>query len=240
MDAPAFPDTLRTGRFAVPVLYMDNHILVAVKPANMLSQSDATGDMDMLTLLKAYVGRVYNKPGSVYLGLVHRLDRPVGGVMVFARTSKAASRLSAQFSGHSAVKKYLAVAQGDIPRETQLRDFLLKDEATGMVRAVPPDTPGAKEARLLTRPIARRAGTTLTEVTLFTGRSHQIRVQHMNAGFPLWGDARYGGGQPGQQIALWAYSLTFEHPTLKTRETYSFLPSGGIWDTYAPAMEKLS
>ena len=226
-------DRVRAGRFDIGVLYEDNHLLVVEKPPNLPVQADRSGDDDLLSILKRYIGEKYEKPGAVYLGLVHRLDRPVGGVMVFARTSKAAARLSAAFAGHEQDKRYLAVCQGEVPGERTLEDELLKDGATGMVRVVPPGTPGAKHARLVTSPLAVRDGLTLTEVRLYTGRAHQIRVQHAHAGWPLWGDARYGGGRPGQQIALWAVSLTLEHPT--RRETMTFAsrpPMEGAWKTF--------
>lgn len=223
-------DVIRAGRFEIPVLYEDNHLLAAVKPPNLPVQADRSGDDDLLSILKRYIGNKYQKPGNVYLGLVHRLDRPVGGAMVFARTSKAAARLSAAFAGHEQDKRYLAVLQGELPGERTLEDWLKKDGATGTVRVVAPDEPGAKRARLSTRPLASRDGRTLTEVTLYTGRAHQIRVQHAHVGFPLWGDARYGGGRPGQQIALWAASLTVEHPT--RHEPLRFVappPEAGAW-----------
>lgn len=223
------------GRFAVEVLYEDNHLLAVVKPPNLPVQADRSGDDDLLSIMKRYIGQKYQKPGNVYLGLVHRLDRPVGGVMVLARTSKAAARLSAAFAAHDADKRYLAVLRGTLPGETTLEDDLIKDGATGMVRVVPAGTPGAKRARLRSRPLARAEGLTLTEVTLYTGRAHQIRVQHAHAGLPLWGDARYGGGMPGQQIALWAASLTIEHPT--RRERMRFMappPERGAWATFGP------
>ena len=230
-------DQIRAGKYAVDVLYEDNHLLVVVKPPNLPAQADRSGDDDLLSILKRYVGNKYQKPGNVYLGLVHRLDRPVGGVMVFARTSKAAARLSAAFAAHAQDRRYLAVLQGELADAALLEDDLVKDGATGMVRVVPEGTPGAKRARLRTSPIARRDGLTLAEVTLYTGRAHQIRVQHAHAGFPLWGDARYGGGRPGQQIALWAASLRFEHPT--RREPLRFAsapPAAGAWLSFGDAI----
>ena len=233
-------DIVRAGRFEIPVLYLDNHLLAAVKPCNMPVQADSSGDLDLLTALKKYIGEKFNKPGAVYLGLVHRLDRPVGGVMVFARTSKAAERLSRDFAGHDLEKRYLAVVKGDLTAPTELDDYLVKDEKTGMVRVCGPETAGAKQARLRTSPVARRNGTTLTSVELFTGRAHQIRVQHKNAGFPLWGDARYGGGKPGEQIALWAYRLMVTHPTQKVPVALRVLPpKEGIWTQYADVLEEL-
>lgn len=231
-------DTVRAGRYSVDVLYEDNHLLVVVKPPNLPAQADRSGDDDLLSILKRYIGNKYQKPGNVYLGLVHRLDRPVGGVMVFARTSKAAARLSADFARHAQDRRYLAVLRGELPGEAVLEDDLLKDAATGTVRVVPADTPGAKRARLATRPLARRDGLTLTEARLFTGRAHQIRVQHAHAGYPLWGDARYGQGRPGQQIALWAARLALEHPT--RREAMRFEcppPQAAPWLGFGPEIE---
>ena len=230
-------DTIQAGRYAVGVLYEDNHLLVVVKPPNLPVQADSSGDLDLLTALKGYIGHKYQKPGNVYMGLVHRLDRPVGGVMVFARTSKAAARLSKDFADHAQDKRYLAVLRGALDGPHTLEDHLLKG-GDGMVRVVPADRPGAKAARLITTPAAQREGLTLTEVQLFTGRAHQIRVQHAHAGFPLWGDARYGGGRPGEQIALWAWSLSFKHPTRDERLRFACPPPrSGIWRIFSDVIE---
>ena len=129
-------EIIRAGRFSIPVLYEDNHLLVVVKPPNLPSQGDRFGDLSLLDALKGYIGEKYHKPGAVYLGLVHRLDRPVGGVMVFARTSKAASRLSEAFRTHEQDRRYLAVVEGELPGERTLTDWLVKDGRTGMVRVV--------------------------------------------------------------------------------------------------------
>ena len=231
-------DRVRSGRFDIGVLYEDNHLLAVVKPPNLPTQADSSGDDDLLGIMKRYIGNKYQKPGNVYLGLVHRLDRPVGGVMVLARTSKAAARLSAAFAAHAQDKRYLAVLQGSMTGQRTLEDALVKDGRTGMVRVVDPSAPGAKRARLRTRSLAVREGLTLAEVTLFTGRAHQIRVQHAHAGYPLWGDARYGGGRPGQQIALWAVSLALEHPTLRQAMRFACPPPRTEpWTGFWPEIE---
>ena len=215
------------------ILYEDNHVLVAVKPPNMLSQADATGDTDMLTELKNYIREAYHKPGNVYLGLVHRLDRPVGGLMVLARTSKAASRLSAQMAEHEMGREYLCVVTGEVEDQFTLTDYLVKDPIKNRVVVCEADARGSKLAILHGRCIARREGTALCAIRLETGRSHQIRVQMANIGAPLWGDNRYGKGIPGQQIALWGYKLTFEHPVTHEKMTFHAMPEGGIWSLYA-------
>lgn len=221
------------------ILYCDNHLLVAVKPCNMPSQADSSGDTDMLTELKKYIGIKFNKPGNVYLGLVHRLDRPAGGVMVFARTSKAAARLSEQFAKHSQGRKYMAVTRGEWKKAVHPVDWLLKG-GDGMVRAVKEGTPGAKRAELISTPAAVKDGLTLTDVELMTGRAHQIRVQHQNMGHPLWGDNRYGGGKSGQQLALWAYSLTIKHPTKDEMLTFTAPPPNTApWNIFSDAIKEI-
>jgi len=231
-------DCIHSGKFEIPVLYEDNHLIIVVKPANLPSQGDSSGDIDLLTILKEYIRVKYNKPGNVFVGLVHRLDRPVGGVMVFAKTSKAASRLSEAFAKHTQDRQYFAVLQGEMTGARTLENELLKDAKTGNVRAVKPGTPGAKHAKLDTEPICVRDGLTLTKVRLYTGRSHQIRVQHASAGHPLWGDARYGGGKPGQQIALWAVRLAFKHPTKDEQLSFvSAPPSIGAWKAFASEIQ---
>lgn len=215
------------------IVYEDNHVLVAVKPPNMLSQGDKTGDTDILTLLKGYIKEKYHKPGLVYLGLVHRLDRPVGGLMVFARTSKAASRLSAQMQQHLMGREYLCIVTGEVKDSFTLVDYLVKDERLNRVTVCEADVKGAQEAILHGKCLARRNGTALCSIRLETGRNHQIRVQMSHAGAPLWGDNRYGSGIPGQQIALWGYKLTFEHPTTHEILTFYDMPHGSVWTNYA-------
>ena len=201
------------------VIYEDNHLLVVEKPVNVPMQEDVSRDKDLLTLGKEYIKEKYGKPGEVYLGLVHRLDRPVGGVCVFARTSKAASRLSSQISAHTFQKTYLAVvADNGLKDKGHFVDKLLKDPKTNMVRV---DDRG-KEAILDYEVLKRKDGLALVKVYLKTGRSHQIRVQFSSRNHPLWGDQRYNPkAVKGQQIALHSYSITFEHPTTKEKLVFT-------------------
>jgi len=235
-----YMDEIHAGRFIIPVLYEDNQVVVVVKPPNLPAQGDASGDDDLLSILKRYIGSRYKKPGNVYMGLVHRLDRPVGGVMVFARTSKAASRLSAAFAEHAQTRLYLAVLRGELLAMRTLEDYLVKG-VDGMVRVCDRATDGAKFACLTTQPIACKNGLTLTNVRLFTGRSHQIRVQHAHMDYPLWGDARYGNGKPGEQIALFAYFLEFEHPTKHEIIRFCHMPPmTGIWREFSDEIGELT
>lgn len=209
------------------IIYEDNHLLVVEKPFNIPVQGDNTGDVDMLSLLRQDLKIRYNKPGEVYLGLVHRLDRPVGGIMVFAKTSKSASRLSDQIRTRTFKKIYRTIVRG-VPekREATLRNFLLKDTSENMVHIVREGTKDAKEAILDYELLKSDGELSLLTVKLHTGRPHQIRVQLSNAGYPLYGDQRYGVhvNKPGQQIALWAFSVTFEHPTKKEEMTFTCDP----------------
>ena len=215
------------------VLYEDNHVLVAVKPPNMLSQADATGEPDILSIMKEYIRERYQKPGNVYLGLVHRLDRPVGGLMVFARTSKAAARLSAQLQTHDMGREYVCVVYGEAEEKFTLTDYLVHDPILNRQVVCEADAKGGKLAILHGRCVAQRGGTSLCVIRLETGRKHQIRAQMSNAGLPLWGDARYGSGMAGQQIALWGFKLTFSHPVTHEKMTFHAMPDGNIWNLYA-------
>ncbi len=215
------------------VIFEDNHIIVVEKQPNIPSQSDKTGDIDMLTLVKQYIKEKYNKPGNVYLGLVHRLDRPVGGVMVFAKTSKAASRLSEQVRQKVFKKKYLAVVDGKIEKENgTLEDYLYKDERNNISRVVDKEKKNAKLAKLDYKVLAYNEvkDLSLVEINLHTGRHHQIRVQLSNFGHSIFGDQKYGTRGQGKQIALWAYELTIEHPITKENMTFKDLPEPvGTW-----------
>jgi 23S rRNA pseudouridine1911/1915/1917 synthase len=207
----------------IKTLFEDNHVLVVEKPVNIPVQGDATGDRDLLEILKNYIAHKYEKPGNVFLGLVHRLDRPVGGVMVFARTSKAASRLSDEIRRNQVEKIYHAVVIGKSPENGELVHWLVKDEQTNMVSVYDREVSSSKRAVLRFRRIGHANNLSLLQIELETGRPHQIRVQCAAIGHPLWGDQRYNqaGSESGQQIALFASSLTFNHPTTKERLTFS-------------------
>lgn len=208
-------------KMKINILYEDNHLLVVEKPINMLSQSDNTKDEDLHTLLKKYIKEKYHKPGNVYLGLVHRLDRPVGGVMVFAKTSKAASRLSEQVRTHKLKKIYLAITDGIIKKDSDTWTDKIKrlDNGNSIVSS------DGKEAILDFTVLERNyeANMTLVKVNLHTGRHHQIRVQFASKNYPLAGDQRYGKGNK-KQIALFAYHLEFYHPTTKEKMDFTVCP----------------
>lgn len=222
------------------VIYEDNHLLVVEKIPNVLSQADNTKDVDMLTLCKEYVKEKYNKYGNVFMGLVHRLDRPVGGLMVFARTSKSASRLSDQVRTRTIKKSYQAVVLGKCEKSGEYVDYLLKDKKKNMVSVVDKNSSGAKEARLKYRKISSATSKidsmeySLVEIDLQTGRPHQIRVQFSSRKHPLYGDQRYSlVAKAGQQIALWSTKLELIHPTKKEKMTFvSNPPSEYPWNIF--------
>ncbi len=215
------------------ILYEDNHIIVVEKPVNIPSQGDKTGDEDMLTIIKKYIKEKYNKPGDVYLGLVHRLDRPTGGVMVFAKTSKAASRLSEQVREKDVHKKYLCIVDGKLERSKDIwKDYLLKNEKNNISKVVKPNTRNAKEAILDYEVIKydEQINLSVVKVNLHTGRHHQIRVQFASRGHSLSSDQKYGTRGRGKGLALWAYSLSFIHPTKKERMEFIDYPKKvGSW-----------
>lgn len=205
------------------ILYEDNHCLAVNKPAGLLTMGDQTGDPTLLDLSRDYIARKYAKPGAVFLGVVHRLDRPVSGVVLFARTSKAAARLSEQFRARTVEKVYLALVEGS-PRHPQGRliDTIAKDAGRNVSAVIEDDDQrdDGRECVLDWRRVSRHGAFTLLEIHPLTGRSHQIRVQLAHAGWPILGDAKYGSRTPGQgTLALHAAALTFRHPTLKTPVT---------------------
>lgn len=215
------------------ILYEDNHIIVVQKIPNIPSQGDKTGDVDMLTIIKDYIKEKYNKPGNVYLGLIHRLDRPVGGVMVFAKTSKAAARLSEQVRNKELKKEYLVVADGNFEKTTgHLENYLLKNERKNLSKVVEEGTKNSKLASLDYQVIKynQEINLSVVKINLHTGRHHQIRVQLSNIGHGIYGDQKYGTRGHGKQIALWAYKLTFNHPITKEELSFECLPEkNGTW-----------
>ena len=215
------------------IIYEDNHIIVAQKPVNIPSQGDKTGDIDMLTIIKQYIKEKHNKPGNVYLGLIHRLDRPVGGVMVFAKTSKAASRLSEQVREKIFKKKYLVIANGKFNKNKgTLEDYMLKNEKTNMSKIVKEGTNNAKYAQLDYEVLKYDPELNLSvlKINLHTGRHHQIRVQLSSREHSIYGDQKYGGRGHGKQICLWAYELTIQHPITKEQMTFTSIPEKkGSW-----------
>lgn len=209
------------------VIYEDNHIIVVEKPANIPSQGDKTGDLDMLTIIKAYLKEKYNKPGNVYLGLVHRLDRPVGGVMVFAKTSKAAARLSEQVREKVFKKKYLVIVNGKFEeKKGTLKDYLLKNERLNKSRVVEEGTKNSKYAELDYEVLKydKEQNLSLLKINLHTGRHHQIRVQLSSRDHSIYGDAKYNGRGSARQLYLWAYELTIQNVISKEKMTFTSIP----------------
>lgn len=215
------------------VIYEDNHCIVVIKPAGVPSQADKTGDIDMLTIVKAYIKEKFNKPGEVYLGLVHRLDRMTEGIMVFARTSKGASRLSEAIREGNFKKEYIAAVAGKLEGSGNLENYLFKDERNNTSSVVNGDKKGAKLASLdytvLGYTNFKDKEYTYVRIKLHTGRHHQIRVQFSNIGHPLYGDVKYGGVKGN--LALFASSLKFVHPTKDDIMEFDVMPEKtGIWE----------
>ena len=211
---------------AFPILYEDNHIIVVMKPQMTACCGDESKDENLLDMIKEYIKIKYNKPGNVYVGLVHRLDRPTGGVMVYAKTSKAASRLSEGMRNGEFEKKYLTVLCGSMSEQRgTLTNYLKKNTVNNMVYICTETEEGAKLAKLDYKVVEDKGKYTLVEVCLHTGRTHQIRVQMAGISHPVFGDMRYGGAlaQKGK-LALWAYSLSFLHPITKERMKFMACP----------------
>lgn len=211
----------------INIVFEDNHVLVVVKPQNLPVCPDGSGDIDLLTLLKEYLKEKYDKKGDAFLGLVHRLDRPTGGVMVFAKTSKAANRLSEELKIGELEKRYFTIVHG-IPKEKQgeLVHYLVKNPSKNIVYTVPMATEGAKKAVLNYKVLAVNDKMSLIDVRLKTGRSHQIRVQMSSIGAPLFGDQKYADGRtlPNYNIALWSVELKFFHPITREKLVYRVYP----------------
>ncbi len=207
------------------ILYEDNHLIVVFKPINILSQADSTGDLDMLTLIKRYLKEKYQKPGNVYLGLVHRLDRVTSGIMVFAKTSKAASRLSDQIRNNQFHKDYLAIVHGKVNNDRYVDNLLKKDDFSTIV------SEKGKLAVLNYEVLEynENKDISLVDVHLETGRHHQIRVQFASRNHPLVGDKRYGNDSCSM-LGLCAYHLEFMHPVKKELMSFTRYPEGDIWN----------
>ncbi|MBR6690180.1 MAG: RluA family pseudouridine synthase [Bacilli bacterium] len=214
----------------INIIYEDNHLLVVEKPINIPVQEDSSKDLDFLTILKDFIKKRDNKPGNVFLGLIHRLDRPVGGIMVFAKTSKCASRLSEQVRNRTFKKSYFAVVEGKVEDKGTLIDKLLKDTKNNIVKV---DKNG-KESILDYELIRYKDNLSLVKINLRTGRSHQIRVQFSSRGHALYGDQKYNkNSKVGEQIALFANSITFNHPITKDELTFEIdLPIRNPWNKF--------
>jgi 23S rRNA pseudouridine1911/1915/1917 synthase len=222
---------------ALDVLFVDNHVLAVAKPAGVACVPDASGDESLYDRARAWVRVTYDKPGEAWLGVVHRLDRPVSGVVCFARTSKAAGRLSAQIAARTVTKRYLGVCSAELAHAPgasgELVQWLVKDAERNTVRAVGEGTTGAREARTLWRVVEHARGTTLLELEPVTGRSHQLRLAARALGAPLVGDLRYGAREPlsDASVALHARAFSFDHPTRAERiELVAALPGLPCWD----------
>jgi 23S rRNA pseudouridine1911/1915/1917 synthase len=217
------------------VLFEDNHCIAVVKPAGIPVQGDKSGDKSLLELVQQDLKTRHNKPGEAFIGLVHRLDRPVGGVVIFGKTSKGASRLSEQFRTHRVTKTYWAVVEGaPKQREGSVTQWILKDRRTNVAEAFDHEVPGSKLAELTYRVLAEHGGRSLVEVTPKTGRSHQIRLAMRSLGCPIVGDVKYGAAKPledGSSIALHAVALAFFTPvgdelmTIQSRPVWDFIPT---------------
>mgnify|MGYP000353094013 CR=1 FL=1 len=195
------------------VLYEDNHLIGVVKPFNMPVQRDFTEDPDLLNEVKTYIKHKHEKPGDAFAALVHRLDRPAGGVMIFARTSKAASRLTKAFKDREVEKQYLCIVNGHIsPTKRRLKHWLKKDPRKKIVTAYKKPVEGSKKAILQYQRLQKAENLSLVSVILETGRSHQIRCQLSKVNYPLYGDHKYGDAKKGEQLALWSRYLCVPHP----------------------------
>ncbi len=221
------------------VIYEDNHLIVCEKPAGVLSQAGSLDLDDMLTIIKKYLRNKYNKPGNVFLGLVHRLDTNVGGVMVFAKTSKAASRLSESIRNRQFKKSYLAVVLGKLVpnKEYELVDLMEKDEVEKKAFF----SKNGKEAILRFSCLSNKTNQdqdySLIDISLETGRFHQIRAQLAKFGYPIFNDSKYGKAESGLEMGLFAYKISFMHPTLKTESSYTLLPATGIFSEFKDEIE---
>ena len=224
------------------ILHCDNHLLAVSKPAGLPVVPDESGDVSLFDLARSWIEKEFNKPGRAFLGVVHRLDRPVSGVVLFARTSKAASRLTNQFRERTVRKSYLAIGQGSLcKQEGRIEHWLYKDRSTNRVSICADNREGAKLAITTWRVLHREAHSTLLALQPGTGRSHQLRVAAASLGLPLLGDLKYGAKEPlaDKSIALHAASLEVEHPTLKERlNLKAALPQVKWWASVGRHLDK--
>lgn len=218
------------------ILYEDNHIIAVSKTCHEIVQGDKTGDLPLSESVKAYIKEKYQKPGAVFLGVTHRLDRPTTGVVLFARTSKALTRLNAMFQSHEQIRKtYWAIVQSPPPTpEGRLENYLLRNEQQNKSYVVKPNTQNAKRAVLTYQTIAQGDRYTLLEINLETGRHHQIRCQLAAIGSPIKGDLKYGAkrSNPDGGISLHARKIEFLHPVSKQKIAITApVPNDSLWHT---------
>ncbi|HRI34238.1 MAG TPA: RNA pseudouridine synthase [Saprospiraceae bacterium] len=228
------------------ILYEDNHIIVLEKYPGLLSQGDETGDPNLVDIIKDYLRVKYSKPGEIYVGLLQRIDRPVGGIMVVAKTSKAFTRLHDQIKGRTVDKYYLAMSKSAPPKEEDLLfNYLLKDSKINRTTVHDTEVPGSKEAKLRYKLLGQKDDKFIFQIKLITGRSHQIRAQMANIGCPLMGDVKYGNvlQKPAYNLCLYAYHISFVHPVQKIKMTFTNFPKGsGYWtgmESFFPREETL-